>query len=116
MNTRRLDLNRRDFLAATGATAAGLALGGVARAGSERPNVLLVLVDQWRMPRWFPAGAELPGFDRLRREGPLRRQRPVALDDLLRESFDVHDQDTAEELLPPGVHQSLLECLALFVA
>jgi arylsulfatase A-like enzyme len=70
MGTERLEINRRDLLAAAGAGAAGLALSGPARAAdSARPNVLLVLVDQWRMPRWFPEGAPLPGFDRMKREG-----------------------------------------------
>ena len=65
-------LNRRDFAKAAGLGTAGLLLGNglpsLTRA-SERPNVLLVIADQWRLPRWFPERAELPGFDRLRREG-----------------------------------------------
>ena len=34
-----------------------------------RPNVLLIMVDQMRTPRWFPAGTTLPAYERLRREG-----------------------------------------------
>jgi len=67
-----LEINRRDFAKAAGLGTAGILLGNrfpsLARA-AERPNVLLVIADQWRMPRWFPEKAELPGFDRLRREG-----------------------------------------------
>jgi arylsulfatase A-like enzyme len=37
--------------------------------GERRPNVLLILVDQMRLPRWFPAALALPAYDRLRREG-----------------------------------------------
>lgn len=33
------------------------------------PNVLLVMVDQMRLPRWFPVGERLPAYDRLRAEG-----------------------------------------------
>ncbi len=36
---------------------------------SRRPNILLILVDQMRLPRWFPAGVPLPAYDRLQREG-----------------------------------------------
>ncbi|HUT52687.1 MAG TPA: sulfatase-like hydrolase/transferase [bacterium] len=64
-------IGRREFVKAAGMGAGVLAAAGVPGLGraDERPNVLLVLVDQWRMPRWFPAGAELPGFERLSREG-----------------------------------------------
>ena len=67
-----LEINRRDFAKAAGLGAAGIVLGnGLASLGQAagRPNVLLVIADQWRQPRWFPEGAKLPGFDRLRREG-----------------------------------------------
>lgn len=33
------------------------------------PNVLLVMVDQMRLPRWFPIGERLSAYDRLRAEG-----------------------------------------------
>jgi len=33
------------------------------------PNILLLMVDQMRTPRWFPAGTAFPAYDRLRREG-----------------------------------------------
>lgn len=36
---------------------------------SERPNVLLLMVDQMRTPRWFPRDASFPAYERLRREG-----------------------------------------------
>lgn len=64
-------IGRRDFVKAAGVGAGVMAAGSVPGLGraAERPNVLLVLVDQWRMPRWFPEGARLPGFERMRREG-----------------------------------------------
>ena len=65
-------ISRRDFVKSAGAGAAGLALagglGGFSKAG-EKPNVLLVVVDQWREPRWFPEKLDLPGFNRLCQEG-----------------------------------------------
>ncbi len=62
-------MNRRDFIKGTGA---GLALGASgkrASAGDKRPNVLLIIVDQMRLPRWFPEDAALPAYEGLRREG-----------------------------------------------
>lgn len=49
----------------------GAALGSAFRAGASAtpPNVLMILVDQMRTPRWFPQSAVLPGFDRLCSEG-----------------------------------------------
>jgi len=61
-------VKRREFLKsstlAAGALAAGKSFGA-----QKHPNVLLILVDQWRQPRWFPDDVKLPGFNRLRREG-----------------------------------------------
>ena len=37
----------------------------------RRPNILILMVDQMRLPRWFPKDAALPTYDRLRREGLL---------------------------------------------
>ena len=61
-------MKRREFLQVGGMAAAGLMLGGPGRA-ADRPNVLLLMVDQMRRPRWFPKDAPLPAYDRLRREG-----------------------------------------------
>ncbi len=36
---------------------------------ADRPNVLLLMVDQMRTPRWFPRDARFPAYERLRREG-----------------------------------------------
>ena len=62
-------MKRREFIKNSALAATALAAGKISAAESKRPNVLLVLVDQWRQPRWFPAEAKLPAFDRLRREG-----------------------------------------------
>lgn len=63
-------MKRREFLKVGGMAAAGMALAG-ASAATDRPNVLLLIVDQMRLPRWFPQDAPLPAYDRLRREGLL---------------------------------------------
>jgi arylsulfatase A-like enzyme len=60
-------INRRGFLAQVGKVASGVALGAVAprmldaqsaigqaAASSVPPNILIILVDQWRSPIWFP--------------------------------------------------------------
>ena len=65
-------INRRDFIKAAGIGAAGLAAGrsfASSLNANERPNVLLIIVDQMRMPCWFPEDARLPAFERLRKEG-----------------------------------------------
>lgn len=66
---RKLNIDRRDFIKAAGA--AGVALAGPAFATSTggRPNILLILVDQMRFPRWFPQDARLPAYERLKNEG-----------------------------------------------
>ena len=61
-------MQRREFIKSSAVAATALAAGKVMGA-EKRPNVLLVIVDQWRQPCWFPENARLPGFDRLRREG-----------------------------------------------
>jgi arylsulfatase A-like enzyme len=51
----------------------GPAAPGASAAGSDRPNILVIVVDQLRTPQWFtasPAMAALtPNIERLRREG-----------------------------------------------
>src|SRR5260370_30371626 len=60
-------INRRGFLAQVGKVAGGVALGSVAprllssqavgaqvATSSSPPNILIILVDQWRSPIWFP--------------------------------------------------------------
>jgi arylsulfatase len=61
-------MKRREFMKSSALAAAALA-GGRLLGAERRPNVMLIIVDQWRQPCWFPERAELPGFDRLRREG-----------------------------------------------
>ncbi len=65
-------INRRNFVKTAGAAAAGMTAGGAlarsAQAGAK-PNVLLILVDQWRERRWFPDDGASPAVNRLRREG-----------------------------------------------
>jgi len=68
-------VNRRAFLRATGAAAAGAALAGCARRGGpvppeppRRPNVVFLLADQWRAQATGYAGdpnARTPHLDRL---------------------------------------------------
>src|SRR5204862_436674 len=36
---------------------------------AARPNILLIMLDQMRTPRWFPKHAALPAYERLNREG-----------------------------------------------
>ncbi len=61
-------MRRRDFM--KGAAAAGMSLGaaGALGAGQQRPNVLLIMVDQWRQPRWTPR-LRTPNVDRLAASG-----------------------------------------------
>lgn len=79
-------INRRRVLTGTAAAAGATALGfggyellrkprpnGDARAGSgERPNILVIVVDQMRAPQWFPdpqqLGGLLPRLDGLRKQ------------------------------------------------
>jgi arylsulfatase A-like enzyme len=62
-------LSRRSFLGQNLAAAAGLTLAaGSVRGAPERPNVLLILVDQMRLPRWTPL-LRTPNIDRLSRSG-----------------------------------------------
>ena len=47
-------INRREFGKTAGLAAVGTALSIGERAhAADRPNVLFILVDQWRMPCWF---------------------------------------------------------------
>jgi len=62
-------MKRRDFVKSAALGAAGCALSPhVSRAASSRPNVLLILVDQMRTPRWTPL-LETPNISRLAEEG-----------------------------------------------
>ncbi len=63
-------MKRRQFLQEGALAGGALALSGKNLfAGESRPNVLMILVDQWRQRRWFPEHAKLPGYERLCREG-----------------------------------------------
>ncbi len=66
-----MGIDRRDFVRSAALATAGAALGPsfAARGKEERPNVLLILVDQMRHPRWFPEDEPLPAYQRLRSEG-----------------------------------------------
>lgn len=72
----RLTIRRRDFLAATGCAAAGLAAGcasGPSDARKDKPNVVFVLADQWRAQASGYAGdpnlkGRTPHLDRLAAE------------------------------------------------
>ena len=63
-------IGRRGFIQSAGGVAAGLALGaaGPLFAGSSRPNVLLILVDQMRQAKWTPE-LKTPNVDRLAGKG-----------------------------------------------
>jgi arylsulfatase A-like enzyme len=81
-----MEINRRRVLTGTAAAAGATALGfggyellrkpgasSDARAGSgERPNILVIVVDQMRAPQWFPdpqqLGTLLPRLDGLRKQ------------------------------------------------
>jgi len=63
-------MKRRGFIKSTALAAGAMAAAGKSLGtGWGRPNVLFIIVDQWRQPRWFPQNADLPGFNRLRKEG-----------------------------------------------
>ncbi len=76
-------MDRREFLTGSAAAVAGMASGdgpAAAVAGmasgdgpaagtrGNRPNVLMILVDQWRLPRWTPL-LKTPAVDRLAARG-----------------------------------------------
>ena len=62
-------MKRRDFIKDSSLAAAGMTLGSrTSFASSDRPNVLFILVDQMRTPRWTPL-LETPNIDRIAREG-----------------------------------------------
>jgi len=63
-------MKRREFLKSSALAAGALAVAGkTAQAANSRPNVLMIIVDQWREPRWFPEKVNLPGYNRLCKEG-----------------------------------------------
>ncbi len=58
-------MKRRDFIKTGALAAAGTGFGASAlKAGQDQPNVLLILVDQLRQPRWTPH-LRTPNIDRL---------------------------------------------------
>jgi len=62
-------MRRREFIKGSAAAVAGAGLGfGQASASHDRPNVLMILVDQMREPMWTPDGI-MPNFDRLAQSG-----------------------------------------------
>ncbi len=63
-------MKRRDFMKGTAAAGAGAALAGpgLALADRDRPNVLLILVDQLRQPKWTPT-LFTPNIDRISTNG-----------------------------------------------
>jgi len=65
-------MDRRKFIFDTAIGAAGALAAGrraFAGRGKDKPNVLLIMADQMRRPRWFPDDAKLPNLDRLKEEG-----------------------------------------------
>jgi arylsulfatase A-like enzyme len=65
-------MDRRDFIKSSVAAGAGLALGGDrlwAGTTGAKPNVLLIMVDQMRQPKWFPPEAVLPNLEKLKTRG-----------------------------------------------
>lgn len=62
-------MKRREFIKTWASAMAGLAAGAAGAGALGRPNVLLILVDQMRRPRWFPEHAGLPNFERLKAGG-----------------------------------------------
>ena len=69
--------NRREFLRSAGAVAAASLLPGVVRAAPpKRPNILLLIGDDWSFPHAGVLGdpvVQTPTFDRIAREGVLFR-------------------------------------------
>jgi len=62
-------MRRREFIKTSVTALAGVVVGSrVLRAEEARPNILLILVDQLRQPRWTPAGVT-PNLDRLAQTG-----------------------------------------------
>lgn len=62
-------IDRREFVGAVAAGAAGLSLPASRLRASGPPNVLLIIVDQMRRPVWFPPGSKLPSLERLKSRG-----------------------------------------------
>ncbi len=64
-------MKRREFIKGSALAATGLGLGlapGSASAEGDRPNVLVILVDQWRNPKWTPL-LSTPNIDLLSSRG-----------------------------------------------
>jgi len=62
-------MKRREFIRKSGVAAAGLALApNVLTAGDQPPNILLIIVDQMRQPRYTPDGIT-PNMDRIAKGG-----------------------------------------------
>lgn len=62
-------MKRREFIRDTAIATAGFALSpSLLKANSKRPNVLLILVDQMRTPRWTLPGIT-PNIDRIAENG-----------------------------------------------
>ena len=62
-------MKRREFIRKSGVAAAGLALApNVLTAGDRPPNILLIIVDQMRQPRYTPDGIT-PNIDRIAKSG-----------------------------------------------
>ncbi|MCP4590937.1 MAG: sulfatase-like hydrolase/transferase, partial [bacterium] len=63
-------MDRREFLAGSAAAMAGFAFGDAPPPGAQatQPNILMILVDQWRQPRWTPQ-LRTPAVDRLAAQG-----------------------------------------------
>jgi arylsulfatase len=65
-------INRREFVKSAGVAAAGMTVTaglGQTTQASERPNILLLLVDQWRERCWFPEDCRIPAIERLQKQG-----------------------------------------------
>ncbi len=62
-------MKRREFIKGSAVAAAGLSLGSGSLFGRQkRPNVLLIIVDQMRYPRWTPE-LRTPNIDRIAAQG-----------------------------------------------
>ncbi len=61
--------DRRDFMKTAGAGIAATAAGAVHAGADSKPNVVLIIVDQMRLPRWFPEDLGMPAYQRLVDEG-----------------------------------------------
>jgi len=63
-------MDRRTFIKTSVVAGAGIAAWDRGLfAQTPRPNVLLIMVDQMRQPKWFPPEATLPNIDRIKSRG-----------------------------------------------